>query len=292
MGSVALVEAQTYELAPPILQAAGLEIVRVASDRDGVDPEAVAAEVRARGGAGGGAGAVRLLYLVPTHGNPTAATLTSERRARLVALSRELRFYIVADEVYALLGFGAPATPPLSAADGASSVVSVSSVSKILAPGLRVGWAHCSHRWVRERLAETPAAFSGGSPVPALAAAAVAGATREGLTRHLESARASLAERAAALTDALAPLLDGTGAELWPCSGGYFLWLALPAGVEAGAIAARLEEGSPVVIVGTQATTGLRLCFAGLPCDALKVAAGRIGSAVRALCLTGGSPQG
>mmetsp|Transcript_76147 Transcript_76147/g.140159 ORF Transcript_76147/g.140159 Transcript_76147/m.140159 type:complete len:390 (+) Transcript_76147:74-1243(+) len=282
MGSVALVEGHTYELAPPILEGSGLEVVRVRSDQDGVDPEAVEAEVRKRGGAGGGPGAVRLLYLVPVHGNPTGATLSPARRAKLIALSQELRFYIVTDEVYGLLGFGSTPPCPLSAS-ASGSIVSLGSVSKLLAPGLRVGWIHCPDNELRKFLADVPVAISGGSPVPALAAAAVAGAAEDGcLVKRTESARLLLADRARALTTALDAVLEGTGARLWPCTGGYFLWIELPSVEIASEVAACLEKGDPCVLVGVlENAAGLRLCFAGLSCEDLGIAAELIGSAVR-----------
>lgn len=290
MGNIALVEAQTYELAPPILQAAGLEVVRVRSDQEGIDPEAVSDEVRARS-AEGGVGAVRLVYLVPAYGNPTGVTLSAERRARLMALSKELHFYIIADEIYGLLGFGAdPAPLPLSVAEESDctspSVLSISSMSKLLAPGLRVGWIHCPHSGLRDRLADSAVAVSGGSPVSALAAAAVAGACENGaLTLHVQSARRLFAERSNALSKALAPQLEGTDAELWPSRGGYFLWLALPAVEHAAAIAEVLRKSTPPVHVGIlPGAAGLRLCFVGLPCEALVSAAASIGDAVRSVC--------
>lgn len=287
MGQVVLVEEQTYELALPIFEAAGLQIVRVPSDGDGIDVDAVASEVRARGGAGAGSGGVRFLYVVPTHGNPTGATLCPERRARISELSQKLRFYVVADEVYSLLSFDDSMHQPLSAFGGA--IVSVFSVSKFLSPGLRVGWMHSVNRAVRERLSEVPVVFSGGSPVPALVAAAVAGAADTGeLQRRVEVACKLLGDRCKALTEELtAGLRDVRGAKLWPCRGGYFVWLELGSEAEAAEVAQQLSEASPAVKVGVlQGARGLRLCFAGHNSSELRMAAGVIVHVAKRTCGT------
>merc|ERR1712185_502834 len=116
-----------------------------------------------------------------------------------------------------------------------------------------------------------------------MVAAVVAGAAECGaLSRRVEAVRSLLAERLAALTKEVTPWLSGTGTKLWPCSGGYFLWLDLPSAINACAIASILQQGKPPVRVGLVANaSGLRLCFAGLPGDSLKVAAKLIGTAVR-----------
>jgi len=294
MGNVALVAALTYELVPPILRESGLEVVSVPCDDEGIDLKAVEAEVQSRGGAGGGASSVRLLYLVPTHSNPTGSTLSIERRKKLADMSRDMRFYVVSDEVYGLLGFKSKTEPsidpvshvPLSALANCASVISVGSFSKILAPGLRVGWIHCPDATLRERLADTAVTYSGGSPVPALAAASMAGAALSGaLTRHLNVARRHLSMRQTALAAALSSRLIGTVSRLWPCSGGYFLWLSLPSAEVATAVAERAMQSRPPVCVGhIEHAAGLRLCFAALSTEALGVAANVLGDAIRDVC--------
>ena len=92
-----------------------------------------------------------LFYTIPIHNNPTGATLSPDRREALVALAAKHNFRIIADEVYQILGFSHEAleVTPLRRYDvdgNGDCVVSLGSFSKILAPGLRLGWVHASHR--------------------------------------------------------------------------------------------------------------------------------------------------
>ena len=83
------------------------------------------------------------LYLIPTFHNPTGATISQERRERLVQLAKEHNFIVVADEVYHLLSYTSYARkPPKSFATyiDSENIISLGSFSKILAPGLRLGW--------------------------------------------------------------------------------------------------------------------------------------------------------
>lgn len=105
------------------------------------------------------------------------------------------------------------------------------------------------------------------------------------LDHHIERARRLLAERAKALEEELSPLLFGTNASLWPCTGGYFLWLALPSPAAAYKISSQLAQSSPRVLIDVQdGAHGLRLCFAGMPCDALRAAGRLTGSVVNEVC--------
>jgi DNA-binding transcriptional MocR family regulator len=103
----------------------------------------------------------RFLYTIPTFQNPTGYTLSAGRREQLVALSQEHDFMIVADEVYHLLGYGDPPPAPLASFVDQANVLSVGSFSKILAPGLRLGWIGAAPQTV-ERFVRSGLVDSGG----------------------------------------------------------------------------------------------------------------------------------
>jgi len=103
-------------------------------DRSGVLPDALTALVRTHRPA--------MVWLNPTYHNPTGSTLSMARRQAVVALCRQWNLPIVEDDAFAHLQVAGTPTPPLSLFRLAeqSSVLYVGSLSKIVAPGLRIGW--------------------------------------------------------------------------------------------------------------------------------------------------------
>src|SRR5829696_486292 len=135
-GDTVLVEEPSYLAALQAFQLAGAAVVPVPCDEEGLDPEA-AAVLAAEHGA-------RLLYTIPTFQNPTGRTLPLERREALVAAARRLRFWLLEDDPYGELRYSGSPLPPLATladeAAGDELVLSLSTLSKIAAPGLRIGW--------------------------------------------------------------------------------------------------------------------------------------------------------
>ena len=132
-GDPVLVEEPSYLAALQAFRMAGADVVPVPCDDDGVDPEAVAA-LAARHGA-------RLLYTVPTFHNPTGRTLPLERREALVELAARTDLMIIEDDPYGELRYRGEPVPALASLPGAEArVLAVSTLSKVVAPGLRIGW--------------------------------------------------------------------------------------------------------------------------------------------------------
>ena len=129
-----LVEAPTYDRSILILRRAGAEVVGVPQDADGLDVDALAAEVDRNG-------PPAFAYVIPNFQNPSGATLTLERRRALVALASERGFLLVEDDPYGLLRWRGERLPTLHELDGGDNVVTMSSFTKTIAPGLRAGYA-------------------------------------------------------------------------------------------------------------------------------------------------------
>src|SRR5205814_5852753 len=89
----------------------------------------------------GGGRRPKFIYSVPTFQNPAGVTLSWERRRRLVELAREREVLIVEDNPYGLLRYEGEPEPPLYQLDGGDYVIYVGTLSKILSPGIRLGWA-------------------------------------------------------------------------------------------------------------------------------------------------------
>ncbi len=239
-GERVLVADPTYHLALAQFSDHGLRVEAVSADPDGIDPDALDGALREAPAA--------LLYLVPAFANPTGATLPPARQEAVVAVAARHGLRVVADEVYRLTGFAAagereaapptapsgatgPAVPRSLAALSDEHVLSLNSVSKILSPGLRLGWIEGSADDLR-RIANSGVLRSGGGMNPftaALVREAIAGGA---LSAHLAHVRALLRERHQALASALQTHLPQ--ARFAPADGGYFLWLHVP-GLDVGA---------------------------------------------------------
>ncbi len=156
-GDVVFVEEPSYFLALRIFADHHLRVVSIATDAHGLRIDALEDALRRD--------KPSLLYVIPTHQNPSGATLPLDRRQRLVELSQEHDFLIIADEVYHLLSFSAPPPPPLASFAAGGTVLSLGSFSKILAPGLRLGWVQAAPAHI-QRLVNSGLLDSGGGLNP------------------------------------------------------------------------------------------------------------------------------
>jgi DNA-binding transcriptional MocR family regulator len=128
-----LVEGPTYDRPLKLLGWQGAEVVSLPMDDEGLDLDALEAELARRGD-------VSFLYTIPTFQNPSGRTLGEERRRRLVELAAEHELDVLEDDPYRLVRFEGEAPPSLHALEGGERVTFTSSFSKTVAPGLRVGW--------------------------------------------------------------------------------------------------------------------------------------------------------
>lgn len=291
-GDRVLVADPTYHLALAQFRDHGLRVEGVASDARGIVPEALEAALRR--------GPAALLYLVPVFANPTGTTLPPERQAAVAALAGRYGLRVVADEVYRLTGFPSPgggtagparpAAPPpsLTSFDG-DRVLALNSVSKILSPGLRLGWIDGPPADLR-RIATSGVLRSGGGMNPFPAALVRAAIDGGALAAHLGHVRTLLRERHAALAAALTR--DLPEASFVPATGGYFLWVRVPGlDVDAAETRAALARHAVRVAPGTQFSPGgegdagharehLRLCFAHAAPATLREGAARLAAAL------------
>lgn len=245
-------EDPTYFLARGVFESAGAEVVGIPMDADGLDVERLAQRLDA-------GLEIDALYTIPAHQNPTGLTLSTPRRERLVELAVRHDFVIFADEPYNLLDFGEDGRvpPPLVTLDGGRDrVLSISSFTKILAPGLRFGWVHAPRALMRRLFAH--GVFRSGGAINPVISYVVEGLLRDGrLATHLDETRDALARRATALCDALQAKIPE--AEFARPGGGYFVWLRLPAGVSATALAAAAAQHGVAFVPGPRCAVEAQL---------------------------------
>lgn len=280
-GDPILVEAPTYHLALRILRDHGLELIPAAGDADGLRPDAVAAalaQLRREGRP------PRFLYLVPNFGNPSGATLPFHRRQAIAALAQEAGLTILEDDVYRHLWFDVPPPPPL--ADLAPEcVIRLGSFSKLLAPGLRVGWLHAPAEVVR-RCADSGLLDSGGGASHFAAHAVAAFMELGGFEAHVERLRAAYRARCDLLCAALARHLP-PGCRWQTPGGGFFVWVRLPVGIDSAELLPRAEAAGVSFVPGSRfcadggCNAYIRLAFTLLAPEDMEEGARRLGAVLK-----------
>jgi 2-aminoadipate transaminase len=219
-GDTVLVEEPSYLAALQAFQLAGAAVVPVPCDDDGLDPEAAAALAERHG--------ARLLYTIPTFQNPTGRTLPLERREALVALARSGGFWLLEDDPYGELRYRGEGLPTLAALD--DRVLSLSTLSKIAAPGLRIGWVRAPEPLRSPLTIAKQAADLHSSTVDQAAAARWLDAID--LDARVAQLRLVYGARRDALLDGLAGALPPGSSHNHP-DGGMFVWARLPGGWDA-----------------------------------------------------------
>jgi DNA-binding transcriptional MocR family regulator len=276
-GDTVLVEEPSYFLAFQVFRDHGLKVVGVPMDEAGMQTAALERLARQHRPA--------LVYTIPSFHNPTGVTLGGQRRRDMAALSRELDFVLVADEVYQLLHAGQPPPPPLAACINEGRVLSLGSFSKILAPGLRLGWVQAGPE-LMQPLLSSGFVNSGGSlnhVSSHIVRAALDGGLLVPFVAHL---RETYASRIEAMDRALRQHLAGW-AQWHKPAGGYFFWLEGPPGFNAASLrgAARaagtgFQDGA-VFSADGGLTNYLRLSFAHYGEADIAAGIARLGEVVR-----------
>jgi DNA-binding transcriptional MocR family regulator len=136
-GDVVFVEEPTYFLALRILADHDLQIIPIQTDRDGLVVDCIEEKIKTYH--------PKFVYVIPTFQNPTGRTLSLQRRAQLVSLSRKHDFIVVADEIYQFLNYRCQSPEPFGASIDEGPIISLNSFSKILAPGLRLAPIQSRH---------------------------------------------------------------------------------------------------------------------------------------------------
>jgi len=164
------------------------------------------------------------LYTIPTYHNPTGITMPVERRQALLELCRSERIPLVEDDIYRDLWLDAPPPPPIKALDRFGNVIYLGSMSKSLAPGLRIGWVIGSEA-VIERLADIKMQTDYSSS--SLSQWALAEWLESGLyDSHLDTVRQELRLRREAALEVLSRHFKELAVWERP-AGGFYIWLRL-----------------------------------------------------------------
>jgi 2-aminoadipate transaminase len=137
-GDVVICEAPSYPGAIPVFCSYEADVIQVECDQEGMRIDELEAVLERLDR---GRRRPKFIYSVPTFQNPAGVTMSLERRRRLVELARSREMLVVEDNPYGLLRFGGEPLPPLYQLDGGDYVIYLGTFSKILSPGIRLGWA-------------------------------------------------------------------------------------------------------------------------------------------------------
>lgn len=281
-GDVALVEAPTYHLALRIFHDHGLRLVAVPGDVRGIHVDAAAALLQMLRSHNE---RVAFLYLVPTFSNPTASTLAPERRQALVNMAVREGLTVIEDDAYSELWYDGSPPPSLYHLAPGGPIIRLGTFSKILAPGLRLGWMLASSEVV-QRCCRSGMLHSGGG-VNHFTATILATLLEQGsLDDHVAQLRATLRARRNALLAALALHLP-TGCTWNPVLGGYFVWVRLPSNLDSTALLPHAETAGVAYLPGKPFFADgsgqhyLRLAFSLLAPADLEEGARRLGAVLQ-----------
>jgi len=217
-GDVVFVEEPTYFLALRIFADHGLRVISIPMDDKGLLINELEDALDRY--------CPKFLYTIPTFQNPSGRTLSPARRKKLIELAQRDKFFILADEVYQLLDYAQePPAPFALFTDEVEKVISVNSFSKIMAPGLRLGWIQAHEKIIKE-LTGCGLLDSGGGLNPFTSALMRAAIKSGEVAENIVHLRNEYANRLHTLTTALHQHIPS--AEFTPPQGGFFIWARIP----------------------------------------------------------------
>ena len=280
-GDIALVQSPTYHLALRVLRDHDLELLSVPCDKAGMQVDALEEMLKSFRSR---PKQPRLLYLVSTFSNPTGISLGVERRKALAGLAREYDLIVVEDDVYYQLWYDQAPPPSIYHLSASESVIRLGSFSKILAPGLRLGWMMAPPQIV-QRCVQSGVLDSGGGLGHFTAHVVAAFIELELLDPHVETLRAKYLERRNLLIDALTKHLPKDCHWVTP-QGGFYVWLRLPQGINSADFLRTAEDAGVSYIPGGRffiqggGEDYCRLNFTMVALNELEEGAYRLGSAL------------
>ena len=257
-GDVVLTEEFVYLGTLNQMRRYGADVVGVKCDDDGILPgglDAVITEQTAKGKK------VKYLYTIPTFQNPMGWTMTLERRKQVLEVTGKHGIPVFEDDCYADLRFEGEDVTSFHSLDETGRVVYVGSFSKIIAPGMRMGYLVAPQEVINRAWS-----FKSGGAVSQFTALAVAEYMKGGIDQHIEAHNRALAAKRDAM---LAALGENFGSSVtWTApQGGLYLWVKFPEGTDLAAVQDQVYEEGVGYYNGAQFSPSgeganyVRLCF-------------------------------
>lgn len=259
-GDLVLVEAPTYFGALRVFGNWGAEVVGFPLDGQGLITSLLAEQLSAWKAAG--RPSPKLMYVIPNFHNPGGVTMSLSRRLHLLALAQEHDFLVLEDDAYGELRLEGEDLPSLKALDTDGRVIHTGTFSKIVAPGVRLGWA-IGPAGLIEEMGRVNVA--GG--LSTFVTGALHAFCRDGdLDRRIAGLKEGYRRRRDAMVAGLETHMP-PGVTWNNPEGGFFLWLEVPAEVDMEALAPAAREAGITYVAGTafyvdgRGRNHARLCF-------------------------------
>ena len=234
-GDVLLTEEHVYLGTLRQMRRYGADVVGLKCDRQGIVPDALEATLKQLVGEGK---KVKFLYTIPTFQNPLGWTMTLERRRRVLEITKEFGVPIFEDDCYVDLRFEGEDVASFHSLDDSGRVLYVGSFSKIVAPGMRMGYLVAP-----EEVMQRAMSFKSPSGVNQFSAMAIEEYLKRDMYQHIDEQNQSLRVKRDAM---LASLGENFGdAATWSKpEGGLYVWLEMPDDVDLAALQEQsFEEG-------------------------------------------------
>lgn len=239
-GDVVLCESPTFLGTIQAMRTYGAMIVPVPTDELGIIPEAAEEAIRRH--------KPKLLYIIPTFQNPTGVTLALKRRKVIAELGAKYGVVIAEDDPYRDLRYAGQALPSIQSFDEEGWVVYLSSFSKLISPGMRVGCAVVKPASLMRKMVIGKQSTDVHSPL--ITQAIVDDYLRKGLlSEHIKAICGLYKQQLNAMLEGFAQFPDGTS-HTTP-QGGLFVWAALPKGMNALTLMNKAVEKGVAYVPGT-----------------------------------------
>ncbi|MGZ6694047.1 MAG: aminotransferase-like domain-containing protein [Solirubrobacteraceae bacterium] len=280
-GDVIVAEAPTYPGAVPAFSAYQADVVQIAMDDAGMKVDELEATLDRLEREGR---TPKFIYTIPTFQNPGGVTMSLPRRRRLVEVARERELLVLEDNPYGLLRYEGDALPTLRSLDGGDFVIYLGTFSKILSPGVRLGWAVAPAPVLEKMNMGKQASDLCSSSLSQLFVARYF--TEGRWEAYLDSLRALYRRRRDVMLEALAEHLPPEATWTRP-QGGLFLWATLPDYLDTTDMLARALSRNVAFVPGRAAyldgrgAASMRLNFSGVDDDDIREGVRRIGEVVR-----------
>jgi 2-aminoadipate transaminase len=273
-GSSIAIEDPVYHGLLRVFARSGAEILPVPVDSLGIDAEALERVLQRH--------RPRLLVVTPSFQNPTGASMSLDRRRRVVELANRFGCVLVENDIYSELRYAGSPLPTLKELDETGNTILLRSYSKVAFPGLRVGWV-IAPRPVVARLAEAKEISDLHSDQ--LSQAVLLRFAESGeLNRHLQRTRQAGSERLSAVLGACERFLPA-GTKYTRPEGGMNLWVELPSPLTAEVVLNRAQERGVTFLpgrhfsLGNAHLRGLRISFGGLSVEQITLGMRIVGEA-------------
>jgi 2-aminoadipate transaminase len=280
-GDVIIAEAPTYPGAVPTFCSYQAEVIQIEGDDDGMRIDLLEETLERLAGEGR---RPKFIYTVPTFQNPSGTTMSLARRHRLIQVIRERELLVLEDNPYGLLRYEGDALPTLFSMDGGNFVIYLGTFSKILSPGVRLGWSVGPRPVLDKMNVGKQAADLCSSSLTQFFVAAYFASGR--WQDYVHSLKEIYRRRRDVMLDALA---EGFGRECtWTHpQGGLFIWATLPDYIDTTDLLARALDENVAFVPGRAAfldgrgANSMRLNFSGVGEADIREGVRRIGEVVR-----------